>query len=378
MNLRDMVAIPGVELLSLDRDTDVRRWNALVDAAPVPDVYFRPGYLRACQAAGHGCGGALLIASGATRVLLPLLFRDLRLGFEHAVAGCDALTPYGYGGLLPLTPSTLSHDSVVSTLALFRRWCAENRVVSCLVRLHPLLDQGNAFEGLDGPALELRRFGPTVALDLTHWDWDADCLSGMTKGRRSDLSVARKQLQLTWASEGHNPSGKELRARDCLQVFRDLYEQRMEELHASEFYHFPPQYYSALVSGLGDQLGISLAWLDDRAVGAAIFMFDRHFAHYHLSATDHSGRAAKATTLMIHAAASRARACGCTTLHLGGGAPGSGKLFEFKRSFGGRVHTYSFVTIIADRERYDALVRQRVSHPNLPPPRPNFFPLYRA
>ena len=76
--------------------------DELVDAAPTSDVHFRPGYGRAYEAVGEG--RLVVRTSGA---LFPLLLRELPFGED----GFDAITPYGYGGLLPLaagpTPSRM-------------------------------------------------------------------------------------------------------------------------------------------------------------------------------------------------------------------------------------------------------------------------------
>jgi len=58
-------------------------------------------------------------------------------------------------------------------------------------------------------------------------------------------------------------------------------------------------------------------------------MTDNVMAHYHLSATNDLGRTNKAATLIINAAAGRARSQGCDRLHLGGGVRGEDKLFAF-------------------------------------------------
>ena len=67
---------------------------------------------------------------------------------------------------------------------------------------------------------------------------------------------------------------------------------------------------------------------------------------------------------------------GCELLHLGGGTSGADTLFAFKKSFGGETFRYAFATLVADKERYDALVARRSEESE--PPRPGFFPAYRA
>ena len=145
---------------------------------------------------------------------------------------------------------------------------------------------------------------------------------------------------------------------------------------AGEFYLFPQEYYRVLRDGLGERLGVALALHDGEPVGGALFLADRRFAHYHLSGTTDAGRELKAGTLLVHGGAEWARAQGCELLHLGGGTSGADSLFAFKKSFGGETFTYAFATLIADQERYDALVARRSEESE--PARPEFFPAYRA
>ena len=166
--------------------------------------------------------------------------------------------------------------------------------------------------------------GPTTAIDLRRWNAETASIATLNKGRRYDLSFARRHLRSTWMSEGRALG-------EDLQRFYELYEQRMTEVEASEYYHFPLEYYQSLAEGLGHRFDIAIAWLNDEAVGAALFMMDEKIAHYHLSATNDLGRAHKATTLILNAAAERARRQGCQDLHLGGGARGEDKLFAFKQ-----------------------------------------------
>ena len=79
---------------------DIRTWDDIVDRSPVPDVYYRPAYLLAYALTGHGRPLAVVIRSGSTQVLFPLLIRQLDINGESIR---DALTPYGYGGILQVS-----------------------------------------------------------------------------------------------------------------------------------------------------------------------------------------------------------------------------------------------------------------------------------
>ena len=334
---------------------DDRRWDELVDASPAADVYFRPGYCRAYEAAGHGRAVAVV----TERALFPLLLRPLPFGEE----GYDAATPYGYGGVLPLgSAGSLGSDSA-SEVRQLRDWCVTNGVVSCLLRLHPLLGGPGQLSGTD--EVDIHEHGPTTALDPRRIDPASGRLKELSKGRKADLTIARRELELSWEA-----------GEEALEQFRSVYDGTMQRLGAGEFYLFPPEYYRALREGLGERLGVALALSDGEPVGGALFLADRRFAHYHLSGTTDAGRELKAGTLLVHAGAEWARDRGCELIHLGGGTSGADSLFAFKKSFGGDTFTYAFATLVADPHRYDELVARRTEEPE--PPRPGFFPAYRA
>jgi serine/alanine adding enzyme len=328
---------------------DDARWDGLVDEAPTPDVYFRPGYCRAYEAAEEGRA----VAVRTETALFPLLLRELPYG----EGGFDAATPYGYGGILPLTDDA----DLVTDVRQLRDWCATNDVVSALLRLHPLVGGLGDVSKTDG--VEIRGHGPTAAVDLAKVEDGR--LTGMSKGRKADLNVARRELELSWET-----------GEEALERFRGVYDETMTRIGARDYYLFPPEYYRALADGLGDRLGVALALRGEDVVGGSLFMADRRFAHYHLSGSTDAGRELKAGTLLVHGGAAWAAERGCELLHLGGGTEGADSLYAFKRSFGGRELTYSFATLVADPARYDALVARRGAEPE--PPRQDFFPAYRA
>src|SRR5262249_28321586 len=145
-----------------------------------------------------------------------------------------------------------------------REWCAENHVVSVLLRLHPLLHQDAWFRNpIEG--VSLFPLGPTVGIDLEQWNQERQVLQTLNRGHVHSLKYARRCLRLTWSSEQSDPY-------EYLNIFQTLYNGRMRALGASDFYLFPPEYYDELQSGLGADLDCALAWYGDQPVAGALFM----------------------------------------------------------------------------------------------------------
>jgi hypothetical protein len=345
-------------------------WDELVACAPTPDVYYRPGYALASELTDRGKAIALLITSQNTEALIPLVLRPLSdLPFAVDQSGFDAVTPYGYGGLLVLSGrGELSPCDTQGLLTAVRDWCAESDVVSCHLRLHPLLEQiryMDAIRLLDHTGLLCFR-GPTTGIDLSKWDSTNQRIAGMTASRRLRLNRARRHLRVLWG-------GSQISMTEALTLFRQIYEYRMARVHASPYYYFPEPYYTTLAERTN--VGVVLAWDGNELVGGHLFLADRQFAHYHLGGANENGLKLGSSTLLMNAGAQWARECGCKLLHLGGGAKG---IFEYKSSYGGPVFSYYTLDVIADESRYRTLVERRAAYESHSDLREDFFPRYRA
>jgi sugar O-acyltransferase (sialic acid O-acetyltransferase NeuD family) len=347
-----------VDLLVLygQNPEDIATWDDLVDRAPIPDVYYRPAYLRAYALTGHGRPVAVLVRSGSTEALFPLLIRKLDIDGQVVR---DALTPYGYGGLLRL--SGPEQPGLDVTRQLFRQlqdWLRASGLVACTMRFHPLLDQYAGYGIGDLSEEWVKRFprGQTTAVDLARWDESQHMISGMRRDRRHDARQATSSLQIRMA-HGPNPD-------EDLGIFRKIYRETMERLQADDFFFFGDEYYDHLSKELGDRFSVINAFAGDRSVASAIFLADSRFAHYHLAGCNDEGRQHGAATLLLMAASEWAWQRGCSHLHLGGGLQPDDSLWEFKRSFGGETYGYSYVTVVGDREQYEHLVH----YPGMPWP----------
>ena len=98
------------------------------------------------------------------------------------------------------------------------RLVLDNQVISAQVGCIPL-SKKTGFRSTGGK-FSLHQAGPTTAIDLERWNAETASIATLEKGRRSDLNFARRHSRLTWTSE-------EGRWHDDLQLFHELYEQRM-------------------------------------------------------------------------------------------------------------------------------------------------------
>ncbi len=325
---------------------EAARWDEVVRGCAQSDVYHRAAYVLANAELERSQALGLIASCGKQQYLLPLLLRPICA--PDGETWFDASTPYGYGGVIRLDSAATLPDAA-DLFGCLREWCVGKELVCCVLRSHPLLDQDWLISATDVDFVSVTRRGQTTALPLQRWDEARQCPHEMSKGRRSDLALARRNLRVTW----NDPSNQAF-SLEQFRIFRDLYEKTMWRVDATEFFHFPMSYYERLAT-LGADIGIALAWHGSRPVGGAVFMAGAINAHYHLGAGDDTGHLYKASTFLVVEGAKWARQRGCRILHLGGGMVPNDSLMNFKRSFGGEQHQFGHVTLISNRERYDSM-----------------------
>jgi methionyl-tRNA formyltransferase len=324
-----------------------RIWDESVSGAPKCDIYYRPGYACATATVEQTEPFALLIETGQSKFLMPALLRTVS-GDGSGPGWVDAATPYGYGGMLPLTPTSGSREDTREAILALLDWCKEERIVSYFLRTHPLLRRDSAeleFVEWDEQRVFAHASSKTLAIDLQNWDDSPDLPTGMRKGRISDLHHAQKNLSVSWS---------QLSEAQSQSIFRDIYDESMRRLNAEQFHRFPTDYYTKLAA-LGDKVEVAIAWSSVAPVGVGMFLFDRKYAHYHLSGALSEGRKHKAATLILTSAARRARSRGCEFMHLGGGMECNDSLLAFKASFGGISLQYKSATLAPDGVIYNAI-----------------------
>jgi hypothetical protein len=341
-----------LETLRTKNPADVHRWATLVQKSPARDVYYLPAYVQASTEMEQSDPVAIVGGSDPCAILAPLLIRRMSVAVDEQprTEWKDACSPYGYGGLLGLsTTRKVDKSDVRSFLKDLQNWCSENRLVCCVLRLHPLMCQESWFAG-DWPVGKLVFRGPTSAIDLNDWNDSLNQPSSLRRDRRADMRSAGRVLHVTWNQ------GDDRDAHANLDLFSRLYNQNLDRLDAEMFYRFSPGYFYRLAA-LGEHLGIALAWSGEEVVGGNLFLLGWRHAHGHLAGTNQIGRKYGASTLLLVEGSRRARQRGCELLNLGGGMRSGDSLEDYKRSFGGPSHRYAFFMLIADPERFEHLCR---------------------
>lgn len=325
----------------------------------VPDVYFSAQYGWAEEAAG--AGRWLILEAYDARWLLPVHVR------QGAIAS-DAVSPYGYAGFY--SASDLDDRSARAAWREAQVALRELGCVSLFVRQSPLVTRGWA--GPEGE--EVVSGHPTVQLRVS----DASIAwHGMAGRARTSVRKAQKQ-GMTAAVRQATPR--------CVargSAFRELYENGMRRRQAAERYHFPDDYYSRLLEGLGQNLLVAEV-VDSTGGVVASSLLLRHGRqlHYHLSGSDVDAGRQGATNALIWAAMEWAGHAGIDAFHLGGGLASGDSLEKFKASFGGSMLAYDAYGVVLDHQSYNRATSQRARELGIDPAeldqRRGMFPKFRS
>lgn len=334
-------------------------WDKVVKSFQKSDVYYLSGYAKGFYMHGDGEPKLIYYDDGAVRGINVVMLRDIALsdkfnGKFETNKYFDISTPYGYGGWI-----IEGDGDKIPLFEAYENWCKENGIISEFVRFHPVLSNSK-----DSVATyDIVDLSNTVTLDLTDQEtiWN-----NFTSQNRNKIRKAQKN-GLT-VGRGLEP--------ELFGQFKDLYEQTMRNLVASDYYYFSDDYYQSVREDLKDNAQIFYVKNQDgKVIAASIIMNEGKGLHYHLSGSDPEYKTLAPVNLMLYEVARWGSDNGYKTLHLGGGV-GSAEdsLLSFKKSFyRGELTRFSIGKKIFDQEKYDMLMSMRGEIANA-----SFFPAYRA
>lgn len=325
-----------------------RRWDAFVEMLPydLRDLHFTSAWGRANEAEGVTARLAVLSDNGHV-ALQPFLLRQMD--------GHTDMTAAGYGGMVTSHALPGREDG-----AAFERemsaWRTANRVVSEFALINPIY-AGHQMVLAVGAGATLT---PVKDVAILHLGSDEEILKGMRATRRHALGKAAVATAKTipWAA------------------FADLYASAMGRKNAAARWRLDGSYFEGLEKGDVDVAMVgALPYLSAaHAEAAAVFLFGKSVAYYHLAATV-AAPPPGAADAVVMAGARLARDRGCDWLHLGGGvtAAKEDSLLAYKRSFGGVTRVAYSVRRVFNRAAYNDLCAAAGTDPFA-----EFFPAYRA
>ncbi|MEA3218844.1 MAG: hypothetical protein QOJ19_5000 [Acidimicrobiia bacterium] len=330
-------------------------WRAALQRASY-DIYQLPEYVTADALNGGGDPAAFHWREGDQEMLLPLVVREFLDG-----KAVDVSSSYGYAS--PIVSPGLDNAGWNKACAALLETLESLDVVSCFVRLHPLL-------AADVEAMErigvIQYHGDTVNIDLCQSEealW-----SLMRQNHRRDVTKAAKAGYDVFVDEDWSH----------MDEFIDMYYQTMRRVNAAAYYFFHPDYFERLRAELGGNVYLMFASKSGQLASGAIFTEAGGIAGYHLGATQDEHLTHAPAKLVMNYARQWAKARGNKCLHLGGGVGGSSEpLLRYKLGFSNDRRPFRTWRVVVDEARYRDLCA--LTHPEIDPAdRSSFFPLYRA
>lgn len=308
------------------------------------DVYFRPEYYSLYQNYGDGEAQCFIFEEDGNIALYPFLRNPIStLGYKMDKEYYDIQGAYGYNGLIA---STDDADFIADFWKEFDAYCEENDIVAEFMRFHPLLNN----QKLASPQMKTFYSRHTVALDLTDDDiW----MHQISSKNRNMIRKAEKE-------------GVTIVESDDYETFRKLYDGTMTDLHAEDFYFFPPSYYEEYKQTFKDKSLLCLAMYDGKVIAGSMFMFSDDYAHYHLSARDREYSRYAANNLILWYGIQKAKERGCKWFHFGGGTTGEDddSLLKFKKEFSKTLCEFWIGKRVHNQKVYDQIVEQwKIKYP---------------
>jgi hypothetical protein len=322
-------------------EVDPGRWDALLAALGVTDVYATRGYIEASAPLAAAVPAYLHLEGAGGSVLFPALVRD---------SPADVVGPYGYGGAFGVGQDPPLRDFG----AAYGEWCRARGALTSFVIYHPLRANHLA---ADATGFHAEPLAGTIA-----WRLEGDLLAGMHRHHRR---LARR-------AEAAGLSVSVVERPDDLAEFVAVYEATMRRAGAGDFYLFGEDHWRALIAGV--PLVLVEVRRDGELVAAVLGMGAPPWLHYHLGGSTEDGRGLGASHLALLALARWGAANGYDILHLGGGVGGGeDSLLTFKRRFApsGLVPA-AIGKAVHDPEAYERLTGRARGDVA------GFFPAYRS
>lgn len=341
-------------------------WSELVRGplAERGDVYFSPEYAWTCERGMHdGVAKCLQVSQDHRLGLFPFMERTIPNDLGATGELRDAITPYGYGGLI-----WDGNEEIGSDLwALVRAALTDLGYVSVFVRWHPLLD--NCRIAGNEPVYARSTLAVDLAAcsgDPAHF-WKKQSLQQVHQAERRRL-----RFELL-----DSPTQRDL------AEFGMIYRETMQRVGAADYYMFGDDYEKSLekLCRTRDVFLAKVTTDGQLAAECMLLGWQGRYLHYHLSASRGQFLRLRPNHLLLLSIERWAQQQGYNVLHLGGGVTAGDGLEQFKRSVSNAERRFYVSKIVLRPDVYGDLVRQvraHASRSSTASSGSDFFPGYRC
>lgn len=323
-------------------------WRKAIDRIGGYDFYQIPGFIFQEAELLKGQAIAFSYQSGGVEALIPLIERKVESGNKGEWS--DALSPYGYPGVLCSDPAALN-----DVVHAYGHAAHARGIVSTFIRLHPIHNSALVFEK---KGLRQNFRGKTYSMDLSE---DAETIRAVYA---SSHRRALKKLRKSGFQVVHNQW-------DLLPRWHEIYLETMTRLGAGDYYHFDFAYLERLRRDLKLWLVMVLDGEGEAACGG-LFVRTNDIVQYHLGGTAGDFVRVAPSKLMFDEVVGELAGKGeFRWLHLGGGLGArEDNLATFKKRVSTRSHWFRTLEMIHHPVIYNNLSKGI--------PESGFFPLYRS
>lgn len=324
---------------------DKKEWNRLVKNFPNWDIYYLYEYVHSLELHGDGIPLLLYWKDSQMELCYVTMLQDIAAfqGF-HGTLECgrlfDMTTPYGYGG--PLCKGKVSKESLYQFVKELTAECKSRNIISQFFRFDPFVEEQHAFFDI----FEAKSFKNTVYMDLRSEDI---IFQNMDPKNRNMVRKARKNDVQIFSDKGAH-----------LDKFIQIYHATMQRNQAEGYYYFNQEYFEYLQREFPDNIIYFYAVYGQEIISAAMFFYNEHFMHYHLSGTLWEYRRLASVNLLIYEAALWGSRQGIQKLHLGGGMDKDDSLYGFKKQFNRNgILPFTIGRSIFNHDMFQELVKKR-------------------
>ena len=336
------------------------------------DIYHVPEYVYLESLRTGTIPEAILIEEADKIFFIPYLLRNIDNASRqdsHSKELFDAISPYGYPGLLLSDSARKSPTFIKAAMDKFISILSSKDICSAFLRLHPILNDG--LEKIF-PAAVCEITGETVSINLR---LSLEQIWRDTKpGHRNKINRCKRR-ELT---------AKIVDFQEYLDEFCDIYRETMDRVGASESYYFNEFYFSYFATKLANKTHLAIVESKDGEICCAgLFTECNGIVQYHLGGTKNKHLKEAPSKLMFDYVRYWAKERGNDFLHLGGGLGGSqdDNLFRFKAGFSKQRHTFLTMRLVTEEKKYLALTDQQAKLLSIAPEKllhSGFFPAYRS